>query len=304
MSLHDRTQNLKAQILETEYMLSLVQGHPLMEPSLQERLKMLQEELNAIPKDVEEAKLRLLFSGKAVIGSSGIRSDFVSKTIKPLQEIVKAITSLGKYGNLGKRGKAKDVADLYLTNLAQGSFGYELSVLSPKELFEEQEISKSIQQTIHIIEETTKGNDEFERVIENVPNRVINNLKFFFKEVSDEDSILKMESGTNYIELPSSAMKEGYARVSSTNIEETLIAIRGIFKGALIESEKFEILDENGNIIRGPIGEDLSSEEITQYNKAFSDEECMIYIQKSIITFNNGKRKFKYVLEEIKPIKK
>lgn len=83
------------------------------------------------------------------------------------------------------------MADLYLTNLAQGSFGYELSVLSPKELFEEQEISKSIQQTIHIIEETTKGNDEFEKVIENVPNRVINNLKFFFKEVSDEDSILK-----------------------------------------------------------------------------------------------------------------
>ena len=302
MSLHDRTQDLKAQILETEYMLSLVQGHPLMEPSLRERLKMLQEELGAIPNDIEEAKLRLLFSGKAVVGSLGIRSDFVNKTIKPIQGIVKSLAALGKYGNLGKRGKAKDVADLYLTNLAHGSFGYELSVLSPKELFEEQEVAKSIKQTMCIIEATTKGNEEFDKAIENIPNRVLNNLESFFKEVSDEDSILKLESGSTYIELSSEKIKEGYNRVASITIEKSPISIKGVFKGALIQSEIFEFLPEKGKVIRGSIGESLSSEDITRYNEKFSNKECIFLLQENTVIFNNHRKKPTYELLGIKPV--
>lgn len=246
--------------------------------------------------------MRLLFSGKAVVGSLGIRSDFVNKTIKPIQGIVKSLAALGKYGNLGKRGKAKDVADLYLTNLAHGSFGYELSVLSPKELFEEQEVAKSIKQTMCIIEATTKGNEEFDKAIENIPNRVLNNLESFFKEVSDEDSILKLESGSTYIELSSEKIKEGYNRVASITIEKSPISIKGVFKGALIQSEIFEFLPEKGKVIRGSIGESLSSEDITRYNEKFSNKECIFLLQENTVIFNNHRKKPTYELLGIKPV--
>ena len=63
MSIHNKIQDLQNQIQETKNLLSLVVGHPIMEPSLKERLAILEEELSTIPKNIKESKIRLLFSG-------------------------------------------------------------------------------------------------------------------------------------------------------------------------------------------------------------------------------------------------
>ena len=68
MSVHDKIQELKCQIQETIKLLSLVDGHPIMAPSLRERLSMLEDELATLPKDMQESKITLLFSGGAVVG--------------------------------------------------------------------------------------------------------------------------------------------------------------------------------------------------------------------------------------------
>ena len=52
MSTHNRIQDLYNQIQETKKLLPLVKGHPIMEPSLKERLALLEEKLSAIPKDI------------------------------------------------------------------------------------------------------------------------------------------------------------------------------------------------------------------------------------------------------------
>ena len=302
MSIHNRIQDLQNQIQETKKLLSLVVGHPIMEPSLKERLAILEEELSAIPKNIPESKIRLLFSGDAVVGSLGIKSDFVSKTIKPLQDLIKTQTAIVKFGQVGQRGKAKksSISELYLTALPTGSFGYELSLLDPSDLFDEEDVSKSIQDVVKILEGTAKSDDNFQQIVGDMSKRAFNNLSAFFKEVANENSILKLDSGTTHIELTATDVKNGYVRVSSTQYEETPIVIKGIFKGILLDSGKFEIINDEGLPIRGDVDDSLDTDILTEYNKEFTNEECTIHLQENLTIFNEHKRRLKYVLLQIK----
>lgn len=306
MSIHDTILNLKAQIIETEHLLSIVGEHPMMKLSLEKRLEILKRELDDIEKEhIEESKMRLLFSGKAVFGSVGIKADFVSKTIKPIQELIKTQTAIIKSGNnIGKRGKVKksSIAELYLTALPTGSFGYELSMLEGKELFDEEDVSNSIREIIDMIEAASDSDDAFQKVIENSPKRTLNHLNTFFKELADEDSILKMESGDKFVELSEDKVKLGYQRVSSAQYQETSIQIIGIFKGILLDSGKFEIADEDGKKYSGYISEDLLEEEAINYNKEYTNEKCSILVQENVTTLSSGYRKISYELIQIKSL--
>ena len=304
MGIHDTILNLKAQIIETEHLLLIVGEHPIMKLSFEDRLNLLKNELNLLQKKKEEeAKIRLLFSGKAVFGSVGIKADFVSKTIKPIQELIKTQTAIIKSGSIiEKKGKIRkdSISELYLTALPTGSFGYELSMLQGKELFDEEDVSNSIREIIYMIESVSESDDAFQQVIENSPKRTLTHLKAFFKELSNEESILKMESGDKYVELSEDKVKLGYQRVSSAQYEESPVQIIGVFKGILLDSGKFEIADEDSRKYSGYISEDLSEDEAINYNKEYTNEKCSIMVQENVTIFSSGYRKVNYELIQIK----
>ena len=301
MSVHDKIQELKCQIQETIKLLSLVDGHPIMAPSLRERLSMLEDELATLPKDMQESKITLLFSGGAVVGSKGIKSDFVSKTIKPLQELIKTQTALVKFGCVGQRGKAKNsaISELYLTALPTGSFGYELSLLEPSDLFDEEDVSKSIKAVIKIIQDTAKDDTSYQQAVGDMSKRSFNNLTSFYKEVYTENSILKLDSGTIHVELTENDIKDGYFRISSTKQEDSPLIINGTFKGILLDSGKFEIVNEEGILIRGDVDDSLDIDILTEYNKEYTNEKCIVHLQEHLTIFNEQKRKLKYILLKI-----
>lgn len=305
MSIYNIKQSIEYQILEIERLLSMADNNPFVVMPLNERLKRLKEQLSELPKDLKEPKLTLLFSGDAVFGSIGIKSSFVSKTINPMQELIKIQTAITKFGkNLGKRGQVRkgDVSEMYLTSLPTGSFGYELSLLNNVDLFDEVDVSESIHNVITLIEVTVKDEEKFEKAMDEYPKRTLSHLKNFFKEINSENSILKIESGSTFKEFSRDEIRVGYDRVSSTIRNEETIVLNGVFKGAFIESGKFELIDNEGNTIHGYISEELSEEDIAQYNRDYSNAECNITLEKDITEFNNGKKTISYVLLSLKGI--
>jgi hypothetical protein len=301
MSMYRKIQNLRAQIIETEKMLSLVENHPIMSFSLQEKINYLKKQLSELPIDILESKIRLLFSGNAVKGSLGIKSSFVGKTIAPIQELIKTQAAIVRFGNVSKRGQVKRSisTDLYLTSLPIGSFGFELSQLEIKDLFDESEIAKSIKQVISLIESTAKSDEAFEKIIEDTPKRSLNNLHKFFKEASDENSIVKLESGDLFVEISEQKVHEGYDRVSSTLNDEGEIFVNATLRGFLLDSSRFEIIDEKGKGITGLISEHLSEEEIIEYDKKYLNKPCKVHLQTNQTTFKTGNQKTTYELLEI-----
>jgi hypothetical protein len=301
MSITTEIERIKTQILETERMLDLVGNHPIMSFSLKDKLNSLNEKLAKFSKDVVEPKIRLLFSGDAVKGSLGIKSNFVSKSIKPIQELIKTQTALVKFGKVGERGKARNSvkSELYLTALPRGSFGIELTQLDSNDLFDENEVSIAIRQVTELLEATTVSDEEFERIVDDTPKRNLASLKQFMKTVSDANSILKIETGSFGVNISKEKVKEGYERLSSTHNTEEVLFVNGILRGFLLDSSKFEIIDEKGTSITGIIHPDLPEEQIIEYDRQFLNKTCRIHLLVHKTTFANGNEKTSYELLEI-----
>lgn len=302
MSLYRKIQSIKAQIVDTQRLLEMVLDHPLMSEGLSERINMLQQELEQLPKESFEPSVQLLFSGNAVVGSQGIKSSFVSKTISPFQEMVKTQVALVRFGRVGKRGQAKKGAntELYLTALPVGSFGVELSQLESNDLFDSMDVSKAIKEVMNLVLNSATDDATFESSIENTPKRNLTNLKKFLQEIVDENSILKMESGELGIELPKEKIMEAFQRVSSAIDEENEVIISGIFRGLLLDSGKFEIQDEEGKRISGFISESLEEEQLIEYDKLFLNTNCVIHLRVHKTKFKTGNEKTDYELLEIR----
>ncbi len=301
MSLFSKIRHLKAQIIETKRLYDMVQAHPLMSESFLIRLNSLQNELDELPKELDEPKIQLLFSGNATMGSLGVKSSFLGKTLPPFQGMVKTQAALHRFGRVGERGRTKKGvnSDLYLTALPAGSYGVELSQLKSEELFDSVNVAKAMKDVIALIDCSASTDTAFEACVERTPKRNLANLKKFLQEIVEEKSFLKMECGEIGIELSESKVVEAFQRVASTEDETDELFVDGTFRGLLLDSGRFEILDDNGKRLSGFISEELDEEQLVQYDKLFLNKECMIHLKVHKTSFKTGSSKIDYELLEI-----
>lgn len=302
MSLYKYKISLEAQIAQVRKVYESVKKDFFMSENWRTKLEELENELKELPEQLHEPRIEMLFSGKAVYGSTGIKSSFVAKTVKPFQEMVKTQAALVRFGSVGKRGRAKKGAttDLYLTALPVGSFGVELSQLETVDLFDSDDVSNAIKQVVKIIQSSAADDETFERTISNVPKRNLTNLKKLLEEIAENNSILKLETNEIGIQITEEKVKEAYLRVSQTADLETEIVLDGIFRGILLDSGRFEVVDIEGRKISGFISQDLTEEELISYDQNFFNEKCQITLKEHRTTFKTGNEKVEYELLEIK----
>ncbi|ATN05831.1 hypothetical protein CRN76_10695 [Chryseobacterium indologenes] len=304
MSLFSKIRYLKIQIAETEKLLNMVIDHPLMSINMKQRLKILKEELDSIPQELFEPVIQMLFSGDAVSGSEGIKSTFVSKITPPIQGLVKTQLAIKKYGKVGSRGRTRKKAnnELYLTALPRGSFGIELTRIegSDEDLFDLVDSSEAMKDVIYLIKNTSESDESFQSIIETTPKRNLSNLKKLLQEISNEKSMLKMDCGEVHIELTSEQVDVAAKRVSYAIEDEYELVIDGIFRGMLLDSNRFEILDHNGNSISGYISNELEEEALIEYDRLFLNKNCSIYLKAYNIKYAAQNEKIEYELLEIK----
>lgn len=301
MTQFNSKKQIKLHMLETERLLSLVKDHPLMSIGLKEKLEKLKNEYDNISDLIKEPKIKLLFSGKAIIGSKGIKAKFVTDAIKPFQELVKTQTALVRYGKIGKRGKSKNSnhTDLYLTSLPTGSFGIELSQLEKSDIFSEEEVSEAIVQVMDLIESSVKSDETFEEILSKTPVRNLNNLKIFFKVIDKEESILKMESGSKEINISEESIHKAYERVNAATKEDEEIFENGVLRGVMLETGKFEFVNDNGYKYSGLINPKVPEEMVSE----FLNRSCHVHIKKTKTKFISGNEKTTYELIGINTVK-
>lgn len=294
---------IKSQILELENLLSLAGGDLFMSKSLSKKIQKLKEEFLNISEENIDAKVSLLFSGNAVFGSKGIKIDFLSKVLKPFQELIKTETAKIKYGIVGKRGKTKDIddAELYLTALPTGSFGVQLTQLNTNNIFSEADVDSAISNVMKLVEAATTSDETFEEVISSTPARSLNNLKMFLKEIDNENSILKFEKENESLEISTENIHKGFERINSALTEEETIEIKGVLRGILLDSGRFEFVDENGHKTSGYIDENLDEEKIIELNLEYLNKNCFILVRKYKTIFISNKEKTIYELIDIYP---
>lgn len=301
MSLHRDKVFLMAQIAEQRRLLSMVEDHPIMSISHRIKIDRLQNELDSMPLHSEEPSIELLFSGKAVVGSEGIKASFLDKILNPFQELVKKKAVQIRYGiNIKVSKKRSAFADLYLTHLPKGSFGVELSQVEQHEVQDEIQLSKAIHEVMKMITQAAGGDEAFDTLLESTSHNNLENLRKFLRAIKDEDSILKMASGLESVEIPKEGVAMAYNRVSEVVDETEVIEEQGIFKGALIASGKFEFQSMSGKIISGKIAEEMAESKLTAITQTFYNHPSIFTLRTHKSAYRTGKDKLVYELLDIR----
>lgn len=292
---------IMVQLLETQKMLQVIAGHPVMSLSLRQKEKSLMEQLEKIPVDKKDTKVVLLFSGNPVKGSIGIDAAFIGKVAVPFQSMVTAEFAHRVDGKVGKRGalNKQDESRLFLTALPRGSFGIELSKLESSDLFEDNQLSDSLSHVTKLIESSSKSDEDFAAELDGTTPRTIQSLKEFFKVISDDQAGVTIESGGIRCELNPVEVKSGYERVSGTITTEAPKTVSGTLKGILLESWKFDFIDEQGNTITGRIDENLTEEQVSEFITKYFNKSCKALLKEGKVLFKNGRERISYILTSI-----
>lgn len=293
MEYNPRIASLQGQLEAVEQMLSST-SNILMRTSLENRVALLKQQIEtAASSSIDVARLDVWFSGRGVYGSQGISAVFMKETMQALLGMIQSSTR-DKVRKLKEEHRKASMprGQFYVTALTHGSFGYELAYKDEQgSLFDDPAIVDSIRGTMSVIETATKGHLYMEQLINEQPIRMVSNLKDLFTTLKKQGSTLRMESGSRALMLDSTHVSQGYDNICLSDIIEKDEQVVAVFKGALIESGKFEYTDVEGRLVRGHMSEDLSGEQIAALNRRYSGEECRLQLIKRIISYSNGRKK-------------
>ncbi|NWO07527.1 MAG: hypothetical protein HLX50_18085 [Alteromonadaceae bacterium] len=242
-----RMQGLQAELASLEALIQSAKemDDPVGEIQLEKRKEKLETELQELVDHQEKkASVALFFGGKPVFGSRGISSDFAGTMLGNFQDLVSRAFASKELGSLGGRGPIpmRESANLMVTGLAKGSFGFVLDELSDQEEIDATGLKLVVDEVVQKIEKISSSNElDFEEVLDQLDARMLISLKDFFLALDSAEGTLRLVDDVADISLDSSAVHRARLRTEATSIDESDIIVKGMLVGFLPEHRKFEV---------------------------------------------------------------
>jgi hypothetical protein len=254
---------LQAQKVEMDRMLVLAAGDPLATFALQQRREDAEAKLSALPPRTTEVRAVLFFSGTPVYGSQGIDAQFAAGVLGPFLEMVKTQYAASKHGRVGTRGPRRDESEarLMLTGLPRGSFGLELSKPDSDELFGNVQLSDTLVHLTDVIRSAAQDDETFAVAFEKVSPRVLQRLRDFLKAISDGNASVRVVSGDLECQLDQARVVQAFERVNSAESVEETVEKNGVFRGATLDSWRFDFRSDDEETISGRLDEHVTDDQ-------------------------------------------
>jgi hypothetical protein len=228
----------------------------------QSRTKENELRLQAIAGELDTtASVALFFGGRPVIGSRGIDADFSGKALEHFQTAVS--TQLAALqGTVGARGPIplRARGQLLVTDVARGSIGFVLEEAQSEGQLVDSQVKSALDgvvEAIHLI--GSPDEDAFEAAIEGVDNRVLSNVKAFFRLMDEAGATLRIVEGHRDFSLQREAVEVARKRIDDLEIDEDSIEEIGTFY-LLPDSRRFELHLSDGRVLRGALSPDVSEQ--------------------------------------------
>lgn len=306
MAFNTKKQWLQQQLDATKELLAISKNNELMRISLENRIRSLETDICACDEQElsAEAKISMWFSGDATYGSLGLRGSFMKETLNSVEGMVKSAAQkrILEYERANHCRADRPKGSFYVTALTSGSFGYEMTYKEDGQLFEDPLIIQSINDVMHIIEMTSSDSLDIDELVEQQPIKLLSHLKDFYTTIKKNHSFLRMASGNMGFTLDRKHTNTGFENICAQDTTEQEVEIEGTFMGALVESGKFEYLDEENKLKHGRFSEDIEADDITQMVRRFTNSRCRMYLLKHVISSSNGKKREVLELLSIRPL--
>ena len=306
MAFNTKKQWLQQQLDATKELLAISKNNELMRISLENRIRSIEADICACDEQElsAEAKISMWFSGDATYGSQGLRGSVMKETLNSVEGMVKSAAQkrILEYERANHCRADRPKGSFYVTALTSGSFGYEMTYKEDGQLFEAPLIIQSINDVMHIIEMTSSESLDIDELVEQQPIKLLSHLKDFYTTIKKNHSFLRMASGNMGFTLDRKHTNTGFENLCAQDTTEQVVEIEGTFMGALVESGKFEYLDEENKLKHGRFSEDIEADVITQMVRRFTNSRCRMYLLKHVISRSNGKKREVLELLSIRPL--
>lgn len=262
--------------------------------SLQVRLEMVEAELGTMTSHRFPAKARLTFSGRPVIGSYGIIADFGMRAVNAFSEAVTAVAAsltapLRAMGPIPNRLQNQ----LLITNIALGSFGFELEELPSEQLplDETSIVEQAIERTQSLLAATVQNDDEaLADSASELDQRALDKIRAFVKTLEENEALCALHFGSRDFRFTSSAqVRRSIERMSEGNLHEEERTMLGHFEGVLPNKRRtFEFIEQGGHeVIVGKIGPGVAHpQELNEHLK----QSCSIRVV--VTRVGNGRPRY------------
>jgi hypothetical protein len=264
----------QAEIVGLKTLLHGMPDDPLAKPLLASRIRGLENELAEMEKrPPARPEAELLFAGGPVIGSVGLDAKFTSKVLDSYQDMVANHYSASRHGGVGSRGPrtGEDETRLCLTALPRGSFGLLLAQPQAEDFIAAAQLSDAMDQITSLVEAAASGDAAFTDTVEKFHPRVLTPLERFLNALETQEASVHLRSATRQCELNTEQVRAAKSRVVETKPETGTILLRGVCRGVLLESWRFDFNPDGQPPISGVLA-DLVTEEAAKAMLALVDQ--------------------------------
>ena len=218
--------------------------------------------------------------------------------------MVKTQYSAVKHGGVGSRGvrRGESEARLLLTGLPRGSFGLELSQPDSEDFLAAEQLSDVLVQLTKVIETAGQNDESFAFALEEVSPRVLPRLKEFFKVVSDNKTNMRVVSGDLECDLEESNVSQAYERVSAAETKEEIIEAAGVFRGATLDTWRFDFRTDEDENINGRLADEVAESQVLDMDRHMTATRCQATLRKLTVITRGGAFRTRYELMALKKL--
>ncbi len=267
--------------------------------SLEARRDELAAEMREIQESPEtHAATALFFSGKPVLGSRGIESEFAAKALGTYQDIVTKLFALRSKGQLGERGVVadRDLSRLHVTSLVRGSFGFLLEDVDENDLETAPVLKSAVDDSARLIGSFAEEDEEhFESAIAEIDNRVLQTVKSFFDILAKDSATLRVVASDSERTFDMNGILRAAERAKATEVEEFLETIGGTLQGVMPEKHEFELRTQ-GRTISGKVAGSISASELA----SLFNREVIADVTRTAVSRGGRVAKEKYFLTALR----
>jgi hypothetical protein len=218
------------------------------------RKEQLERELSDLTDAYSSAAgVGVFFGGRPVVGSRGVVADFGTKAIEQFQAVVSS-TFAALEGRIGARGPLpqKERTQLYITDVARGSFGFILEEADSGQLVDTS-LKYVVDSAVDLIYRVASPDEAaFDSATEAVDERVLGALQVFFKTLDDAGATVRLVEEQRDFTLQRDAVELARARTETLTLTEHDVTMRGTIY-VLPDSRRFELHSEGGETLKGTI---------------------------------------------------
>ena len=248
------------------------------------------KELADKPKINPQAEM--FFVDGAVTNAHGLEITFASDMLKSYQNMVTNHYA-AKHYSLRRTGRRHGEAEshLFLTALPRGSFGMQLSQPHISDWVLAGNVSKAMEDLSGLVEAAAESDAAFDGLLGSFNSRVLKPLTSFMATLNAGGGSFRLVTGMKQVKMNREKIQEAYLRVSAASSLDREITIPGTFGGITGYSCEFDFQPHVGEVIKGPLAEEITEEDIERMNHDFTFKPCYAKLKETTVTTRSGKKK-------------